>query len=541
MSQDSTFEGQRAIHIGPGNFALSHIVPFFDEIGLDVHAISLRTDTTKKLIQDSDYDYTLVARDSGDFFEAKKITALKGITNVPLKSSNAPETFIDSQRRDAVALIGDPATSIITMTVTITGYGYEHDPSKRVIDPATGAVVAAKPDPRQPAPINNLQADKDAETTIAYVVAGLNERFKNGAGPIVVMSLDNMPLNGTNLYRAVKDFALQHYGPDLYNWIKHNTFFPDTMVDRIAPSRDEAMINEFVDGTDVENTRENVVIVTEKLPQRALVISTPEQAALELGRPLNPVFDEHPVIKALTQLDGVEQCNMANLYSERKVHVFNGAHFGLAMVGRLAGHKYAHEAIEDPAIREFIEKLLVELSAGVHPALKDQSAEYVQEFIDRVSNPHMKDELYRIGRNGSSKLFERVLIPWYLAVTQKPESHPHSAIDTVGSAWIRMIAKAAEAKSRGEIFDVNDKNAQDLGLLELDPAMYEDAHSILGKQGVMDQTPGREEFGSDLNQAFRELDLVLAASARGTTRSALGPAVLMERPFGPILPGNLHN
>ena len=109
--------------------------------------------------------------------------------------------------------------------------------------------------------------------------------------------------------------------------MRSNTFFPDTMVDRIAPTRDEKMIDEFVEGTGIENTRESVVVITEKLPERSLVISLPEQAEIEVGQPLNPVFINHPVIQALTQLPGVEQSPYANLYSERKVHVFNGAHF----------------------------------------------------------------------------------------------------------------------------------------------------------------------------------------------------------------------
>lgn len=533
-TQGRPFDGQQAVHIGPGNFSLSHIIPFFDQIGLDVRAISLRSDTSKKLLQDSDYDYTLAARDPHDFFEATRITALKEIVNVPRKADNAPEEIIDERRRQAVSMIGDPKTSIVTMTVTITGYGFKHDPSKRVIDPVTGAIVAGVPDSRLPGPILNEQEEKDAETTIAYIVAGLNERLANGAGPVVVMSLDNLPGNGTHLYRAVKDFALQHYGNELYDWIKANTFFPDTMVDRIAPLRDEAMIDRFVDGTGVENSRSNVVVVTEKLPKRALVISTPEQSAFELGRPLNPAFDNHPILEALTKLPGIEQCSMANLYAERKVHVFNGAHFGLALVGRLAGHQYAHDGINDAAVKEFVEKLLGELSMGVHSALSDDNSDYIQEFIDRVGNPHMMDELKRIGRNGSSKLYERVLIPWHVAVTAKPESFPHEAIDTVGSAWIRYIAKAAEERKAGRVFDVKDENAERLGLLGQPPELYKDAHSILGKEGVMEQTPGREAFGSDINSAFKELDRVLVNSARGAVPPGLKrPGPPFERPFGP--------
>ena len=534
MSRSNQFSGQQAVHIGTGNFALSHIIPFYDKIGLDVQGISLRRGDTKKLLQDSDFDYTLAARDSLDFFEAEKVTALKSITNVPMKESNAPDDVIDAQRRQAIALIGDPKTAIVSMTVTINGYGFREAPTKREIDWETNSVVNKSRDATDPEAEKVPLSSKDSETTVAYITAGLNERMRNGAGPIVVMSLDNMPLNGTHLFRAVKEFALEHYGQELFEWMRSNTFFPDTMVDRIAPTRDEKMIDEFVEGTGIENTRESVVVITEKLPERSLVISLPEQAEIEVGQPLNPVFINHPVIQALTQLPGVEQSPYANLYSERKVHVFNGAHFGLAMVGRLANKEYAHEALNNPAIAGFTERLLRELSSGVDPLLADQNGAYIQEFIDRVSNPHMKDELFRIGRNGSGKIFERVLIPWYLATTDKTsvKGLSHQAIDEVGAAWIRFVERGAQAKSSGEVFDINDSSGEEAGLLDLDPEMFSNAQGVLAKIGLMENTPGSEAFASDLNASRSGLDRLLVEAERGYLPEApeLGPnrAVLSQ-------------
>lgn len=516
-------KNQQAVHIGPGNFALGHIIPFYQGIGIPVRAISLRSSTTKDLISDSDYDFDLVSRGSEGPAQVQRITALKDIVVVPPKTSNGAEEVRNTRRQEAIALISDPATSIVSMTVTIDGYGYQFKPGARAIDPLTGRIVESIQDSQSLSPIPNSQAEIDSDTTIAFLAAGLNERMKAGSGPLVVMSLDNLPLNGTNLYRAVKDFALQNYGNDLYQWIKGNTFFPDTMVDRIVPKQNEKTRSAFLDGAELDSDLLNPV-VTEPLPSRALVISTPGQSVLERAVPLNPELVNNNIIAALTQLDGVEQCEMANLYSERKVHVFNGAHFGLAMVGRLAGYEYAHEAIQDPAIREFIEKLLDELIAGAPPELGESSAHYKQEFIERVGNPHMQDELQRIGRNGSSKLFERVMIPWYIA---SKAGQGHEAIDMVAAAWIKNLSEATAAAELGIDYDIEDPNAFELGLVGLEQQLYEDAHSIFGIKGVMDKTPGREEFGNDVNAAMANLGRVLS---RSSNQQFIGPAVPFERP-----------
>ena len=55
------------------------------------------------------------------------------------------------------------------------------------------------------------------------------------AGPVTIMSCDNLPSNGKVLKSILVDFMKHTNNLNLLNYIEENITFPNSMVDRITP------------------------------------------------------------------------------------------------------------------------------------------------------------------------------------------------------------------------------------------------------------------------------------------------------------------
>ena len=69
----------------------------------------------------------------------------------------------------------------------------------------------------------------------ARLVAGLAARRQADAGPIALVSCDNVPQNGAIVQRVVRDMA-EMIDPGLAEWISSSVAVVATMVDRITPA-----------------------------------------------------------------------------------------------------------------------------------------------------------------------------------------------------------------------------------------------------------------------------------------------------------------
>ena len=72
-------------------------------------------------------------------------------------------------------------------------------------------------------------------TVPARLVAGLAARRAADAGPLTVVSCDNLPDNGAVTARVVTELAAL-VSPELADWIRNSVSFVTTMVDRITPA-----------------------------------------------------------------------------------------------------------------------------------------------------------------------------------------------------------------------------------------------------------------------------------------------------------------
>lgn len=85
----------------------------------------------------------------------------------------------------------------------------------------------------------------------------------------------------------------------------------------------------------------------------------------------------------------------------------NTGHATVAYTGFLQGAKTISEAIAIPLVREAAEDALRETSAALvakHGLDEDEMAAYRAKILDRFTNPHLVDEVTRVGREPLRKL-----------------------------------------------------------------------------------------------------------------------------------------
>lgn len=206
------------LHIGVGNFHRAHEEFYTNQLlgmggreewGIYGVALLPQDEPLYKALKSQDGLYTLTAcgRDGRDeFYEIGSLVDLAwGPEN--------PQSVIDR--------IADPRIKIITLTIMEGGYN---------IDKETGEFMLGSKDVK-----HDLEHPGHPRTVFGFLAAGLRKRRKNGAGPVTVLSCDNLQHNGDTARKAFISF-IEAQDSELARWVKKNVTFPNSMVDRITPA-----------------------------------------------------------------------------------------------------------------------------------------------------------------------------------------------------------------------------------------------------------------------------------------------------------------
>jgi|GEM_PF-5037073 len=493
------------IHLGPSRFFRGHFLPLLQAQcpGLEVTAISLRTPDARNDLEKQGYKYNLFARSTalGKDIEQSSIKNLKEIV------------VADEDRRRTIELLAADSTQIVTLTVTSKGYGAV---SHAKADLHTGELLSE-------------QELREASSSASVIAAALYQRYRDKKEPFVIMSLDNLPENSSTLRAAVLHYADRD--PAFGTWVAANLVHIDTMVDRIVP---------FGDHFDPANfwKTDNVPpgpcpIYTEPLPLAALV--------------MGPEASRYPILRALAEHPNVLISNNVAKYGEMKIRMLNGAHFALGMVGRLAGYDNSREAMQNPAIRDFMIEYIALMEKSLRdPFTKVNTSEYGAEVLARISNIYLEDPLIRIARDSYSKLQPRLIGP---LVDLHKDGADHEHLDLVVAAWTQYLKRA----SMDPEFEIDDKVSTDqLGLLDHNEGYYdrpEILRQIEGFEGFS-SIPSMEWFAGRVGTGRQHLHELLDTIERarldpesyrglpkigGTEPSLFGPQLEtpFERPFRP--------
>ncbi|MDQ1597288.1 MAG: fructuronate reductase [Microbacteriaceae bacterium] len=356
----------RIAHLGLGAFHRAHqawYTQLANDLGGDwgIAAFTGRTAAAAAALQAQDCVYTLLTR------RPVEDTA----TLVESISSAHDGADLPAWR----AVLSDPDVVVLTMTVTEAGYRLNHAGDLDEADPRVGADLE----------LLRRSGDRAPETAIGRIVDGLRARRQAGAGPIAIVSCDNLPGNGEVTRRAVLAAATA-VDRDLAGWIEASVSFVSTMVDRITPAASDG---DRLTVRELTGVADSVPVVTEEFSEWVLSGEFPG------GRP-----DWHLV--------GARFVADVTPFEQRKLWFLNAAHSLLAYCGLDAGFSTVSQAFADAGCRGLVEQLwdearpLLDLPSG-------EMDEWLEQLRMRWSNPRIEHRLVQIGADGSQKLPLRIL------------------------------------------------------------------------------------------------------------------------------------
>ncbi len=309
--------GLRIVHLGLGAFARAHLAAYTQDAnakaGTDwqIVGVSLQRPDMRDTLQPQSGLYTLVTR-APDGPQRALIDVVTGVLVAP----ENPVAVVD--------LLADPATRIVTLTVTEKGYCFL---------PATGKLNSEHPD------ILHDLAHREAPRSVpGFLTAGLSRRRTLGLAPFTVLSCDNIPSNGHVLRGLVLEFA-ERVDPALAAWIRNEVAFPCCMVDRIVPATTPA---DIVESDAVLGLHDANPVMGEPFRQWAI------EDHFVSGRPA-------------WEKAGAEMVAEVAPYEFMKLRMLNGTHSCLAYLGYLAGHETVADATNDPLIAGYLERLWAEI------------------------------------------------------------------------------------------------------------------------------------------------------------------------------------
>lgn len=352
------------VHLGIGAFHRAHQAVYTDDAialaGGDwrITGVSLRSGSVRDQLTPQNALYTVTERSA----QGPKTRLIEAIARV-LVAPEDPEAVI--------AVLADPSTRIVTLTVTEKGYFQQTNGALDVDHPAIAGELAGG------IPV----------TIYGFLAQALQRRCDTNAGGITLLSCDNLSENGRRLRTQILDF-LERIDAGLAQWTSDNCTFPSSMVDRIVPAtadRDLAWLAEHI------GLEDRGAVFTEPFNQWVI------EDSFVAGRPA-------------WEKAGVQMVADVRPYETAKLRMLNGAHSALAYIGLLHDHEYVHQAVCDPAIRPLIDRLLRQEAAPTIDAAEGQDLDtYADDLLKRFENPSLNHRLIQIAMDGSQKISQRWL------------------------------------------------------------------------------------------------------------------------------------
>ncbi len=395
------------VHLGLGAFCRAHLAVYTDDVlaagatDWGIIGVDLLSPAIRDALKPQDCLYSVFSRQAdGDQLR---------VVGSMLDALALPE---DLGR--ALALMIDPRTRIVTLTVTEKGYCQ---------DAATGALDESN------AVIKADLANRTAPRSVPGVLTeAIRLRRQAGVPPFTVLVCDNLPQNGTTARRIVIRFA-ELIDPELSRFIAENVAFPCTMVDRITPATRDEDRAAIADGFGVADAWP---VVCEPFRQWAIEDNFP------LGRPRWEdvgallVEDVHP-------------------FELMKLRCLNGAHSTLAYLSVVTGVETIAEAMGDEQFRAVIHRLWTEdLIPTLPPVPGTDVTAYTVALEERFLNPGVRHRTLQISSDGSQKLPPRLLEP---ALSRLRAGAQPQAIVLAVAAWMRFTVGVNERKEAYEIAD----------------------------------------------------------------------------------------
>lgn len=381
----------RIVHLGLGAFSRSHTAWYTsradDAAQWGIAAYTGRSTGLADALTAQDGVYSLVTRSAaGDRQEVV-------------------ESIVRAHPGDDMAsLLADlsaPTTVVVTLTITEAGYRTGADGLPDDLDPL---VVA---DRRLLARVAEGDADaaRGMRTALGRLVAGLDARRRAGAGPLAVVSCDNLPDNGGHLSRAV--FGLAASVPETARWCADQVSFVSCSVDRITPRVEPA----------------ELARLTARYGDAAPVVAEDFSDWVISG--------EFPAGRPAWETAGARFTVDLEPWEARKLWLLNGAHTILACLGPLRGHDLVSEAISDEVCRDAVEHFWDDAQRSLPGGLGLPA--YRHALLERFANPRIAHPLAQIALDTATKVRLRI-VP--VAERERAAGRPASGAAGALAAWL---------------------------------------------------------------------------------------------------------
>jgi len=355
--------GVRIVHLGLGGFFRAHQAWYTgaapDAGDWGIAAFTGRSPGLADRLMAQDGRYTLIVRGP----ERDEMTVQRAV--VAAHPGTDLTAWCDYLSR--------PEVAVVTLTVTEAAYRRGPGGGIDLDDDAVRADVAALRDGGEPA------------TVPGRLVAGLAARRGADAGPVAVVSCDNLPDNGPVTERVVTGLA-DAVDPALAGWIRGQVSFVTTMVDRITPRTTDADVRAVAERT---GWADAAPVVTEPFTEWVL-------------------SGEFPAGRPAWDAAGARFTSDVHPHETRKLLLLNGGHSLLAYAASARGHDTIAAAVADPVCRGWLGEWWDEAARHV-PLPAAEVASYRAALLDRFANPRIRHTLAQIAADGSQKLPIRVL------------------------------------------------------------------------------------------------------------------------------------
>ncbi len=392
--------GVGIVHLGVGAFHRAHQAVFTEDAirvcggNWGILGVSLRHAAVPEALAAQDQLYAVETLASS--IDYRVMAAIRASLCAP------------THRAQLSAALASPQTHIVTLTVTEKGYCLQGNGE---LDLTRAEICHDLEHPDQP------------RSTIGWIAHGLAARASSHQRPITVISCDNLQANGSKLRAAVTAFT-ERSRPEVLHWLMDNVAFPCTVVDCIVPAATDAMRFRV---SQALGLKDKACVQREAFSQ--WVIEN------RFAGP-RPAWDRV----------GVQIVDDVEAYGRLKLHVLNVCHSALAYLGLPRGYTFVREAIADPEIARFLNKLVsIEIAPSLDPL---PVLDYWRTVRTRFANLRIDHRLSQIAEDGSLKLAERV---FPLMIANAAAGAPIRSLSRIVRGWLEL--EYGEMRVQGALDD----------------------------------------------------------------------------------------
>ena len=378
------------------------------------------------LIAVEGFDYEIIEKGYWPNDDYTLLVTLKadGSVEKTVIGSIAESHILDSENEKETARLKEifvqPTLQMVSFTITEKGYSLVNGKGETL--PAVAADFAAGPGRPQ--------------SYIGKVASLLYARYRAGALPVAMVSMDNCSHNGDKLYQAVKAFA-DAWGDEGFSAYVNDpqkVSFPWTMIDKITP-RPDASVEALLRADGLQGLEP---VITGKNTYIAPFVNAEESEYLVIE-------DRFPNGRPALEEAGflfTDRETVNNVERMKVTTCLNPLHTALAVFGCLLGYQRISAEMRDPDLVKLIRR--IGYTEGL-PVVTDPGVIDPRQFIDtvvnvRLPNPFMPDTPQRIACDTSQKIPIRFgeTIKSYLADPARDVSSL-TAIPLAIAGWLRYL------------------------------------------------------------------------------------------------------